>query len=205
MSASRLRVASAAFAVFAGLAVAACSRVPEEPNPVVKEMRPMPGKAIEASPPPPAPGPGTTSMAAPSPQCPPDPNPSLNDTLYGRGEASFVTPDAKTHTFAVEIARTEKAQARGLMYRTSLAEDAGMVFEFAYPHQASFWMRNTCIPLDMVFVSEDALVIGVVTAPPLNEASRGVPGLSKWVVELAAGVAKKRGIGIGTRFVPPKP
>lgn len=192
-------------AVFVLAALAAgCSRVPEEPNPVVKEMRPMPGKT-EASPPP---TPGTTPTAsfaaAPAAQCPPDPDPSLNDKLYGRGEASFVTPDSKTHTFKVEIARTEKAQARGLMYRTSLDEDAGMVFEFPYAHQASFWMRNTCIPLDMVFVSEDGLVIGVVTAPPLNETSRGVPGLSKYVVELAAGVAKKRGIGMGTRFVAPK-
>jgi uncharacterized membrane protein (UPF0127 family) len=64
-------------------------------------------------------------------------------------------------------------------------------------------MKNTCIPLDMVFVDESNRVIGVVTAPPLNEDPRQVPGFSKYVVELAAGVAKKTGIALGTTFVPP--
>jgi len=132
-----------------------------------------------------------------------DPNPSANSKLYGHGTASFITPDGKTHSFNVEIAKSDEAQERGLMYRTSLAEDAGMVFDFANVHHATFWMHNTCIALDMVFVSEDKLVIGVVTAPPLNDEGRSVPGLSKYVVELAAGVAKKRGIAIGTKFVPP--
>ncbi len=187
----------------------ACSRVPEEPNPVVKEMRPTPGNTL------PEPGkePGkspsagaagaTTVIPAAAANCPDDPTPSVIGTLFGHGEASFVTPDGTTHTFKMEIAKHPKAHSRGLMYRTSLADDAGMVFDFPQAHQASFWMHNTCIPLDMVFVSEDNLVIGVVTAPPLNDSPRGVNGLSKYVVELAAGQAKKRGIGIGTRFVPP--
>jgi uncharacterized membrane protein (UPF0127 family) len=64
-------------------------------------------------------------------------------------------------------------------------------------------MKNTCIPLDMVFVDESNRVIGVVTAPPLNEDPRQVPGFSKYVVELAAGVAKRTGIALGTTFVPP--
>jgi uncharacterized membrane protein (UPF0127 family) len=177
--------------------LAACSRVPDEPNPVVKEMRPMPGKtSVEA-----APAPQTTTI--PEAKCPADPNPGELATLYGHGDLSFITPDGKDHKFKVEIAATDDAQTRGLMYRTSLAEDAGMIFPFKDPHPATFWMHNTCIPLDMVFVSEDKLVIGVVTAPPLNDASRSVPGVSKYVVELAAGVAKKNGIAIGTKLVPP--
>jgi uncharacterized membrane protein (UPF0127 family) len=142
------------------------------------------------------------TAATEAPRCPEDPSPAEN-SLYGRGRATFVTPDGQRHPFEVEIAATERAQARGLMYRTHLAEDAGMVFVFPDAHQAQFWMRNTCIPLDMVFVSEDRIVIGVVTAPPLSDEPRGVSGLSKYVVELAAGVAKKRGIGIGTKFDPP--
>lgn len=178
----------------------ACSRVPEEPTPVVKpndKIVPMATNTGETAAPP-------TTVIPESPKtCPTDPEPSANGKLYGKGVASFITPDGKTHTFNVEIAKTDEAQERGLMYRTSLAEDAGMVFDFKAVHHATFWMHNTCIPLDMVFVSEDKLVIGVVTAPPLNDEGRSVPGLSKYVVELAAGVAKKRGIAIGTKFVPP--
>lgn len=179
--------------------LASCSRTPDEPNPVVKEMRPMPGKtSVEM-----APAPLATALPQPAPTCPADPKPSEIATLYGHGELSFITPDGKDHKFKVEIAKSEDAQQRGLMYRTSLAEDAGMIFVFPDPHPATFWMHNTCIPLDMVFVSEDKLVIGVVTAPPLNDVGRSVPGLSKYVVELAAGVAKKNGIGIGTKLVTP--
>lgn len=182
------------------LSAAACSRAPEEPTPIVKEPR----SAATATAPAPAPTPTTVVIPEePKKTCPKDPDPSENTKLYGHGTASFLTPDGKTHTFKVEIAKTPEAQERGLMYRTELAEDAGMVFDFPAVHHATFWMHNTCIPLDMVFVSEDKLVIGVVTAPPLNDDGRSVPGLSKYVVELAAGVAKKRGIAIGTRFVPP--
>ncbi len=140
----------------------------------------------------------------PTPPCPPDDDPGAVGRLFGRGEAVFVTPEGTRHTFQVEVASTDEAQQRGLMFRTSLAEDRGMVFAFEAAHQATFWMHNTCIPLDMVFVGENRKVIGVVTAPPLNDQGRGVPGQSKWVVELAAGVAKKRGIAIGTSFEPPK-
>jgi len=183
---------------------AACSRVPDEPEPVVKpsadKVPAQPTATTFAAP--------TTTVIPEEPVakekiCPADPDPAANGTLYGRGTASFVTPDGKTHTFNVEVAKTDEAQERGLMYRTALPEDAGMVFDFKNVHHATFWMHNTCIPLDMVFVSEDKLVIGVVTAPPLNDEGRSVPGLSKYVVELAAGVAKKRGIAIGTKFVPP--
>lgn len=181
------------------LASVACSRAPEEPSPIVKEPR---SAATPTGTTPPAP---TTVVIPEEPKktCPKDPSPEQNAKLYGHGTASFVTPDGKTHEFKMEIAKTPESQERGLMYRTELAEDAGMVFDFPAVHHATFWMHNTCIPLDMVFVSEDKLVIGVVTAPPLNDDGRSVPGLSKYVVELAAGVAKKKGIAIGTRFVPP--
>lgn len=182
------------FAALLSLVLAvACSRnTPEEPNPVPNEI-----KSVQPKPPDEAKPPPSTA------KCPTDPSPQLNATLYGHGRASFVTPDGKRHDFDVEIAESDDAQERGLMFRTSLADDAGMVFVFQVPHQAVFWMKNTCIPLDMVFVGEDDKVIGVVTAPPLNEAPRQVPGFSKYVVELAAGVAQKNGIALGTTFVPP--
>ncbi|MFI5299470.1 MAG: DUF192 domain-containing protein [Polyangiales bacterium] len=135
--------------------------------------------------------------------CPRDPDPSIGARLYDRGVARFLTPDGTAHELSVEIARSDAAHERGLMYRTSLADDFGMVFVFADPHHAVFWMKNTCVPLDMIFVGEDDKVIGVVTAPRLNVEPREVPGFSRYVVEVAAGRARALGIGLGTRFVPP--
>lgn len=183
-------------ALLSSLAALGCSRTPEEPNPVPNEMH-----SVKA--PPPATTQVATVSPAPTTKCPTDPTPGANATLYGHGRATFVTPDGKRHDFDVEIAVSDEAQERGLMFRTALAENAGMVFDFKIPHQAVFWMKNTCIPLDMVFVDEFNRVIGVVTAPPLNEEPRQVPGFSKYVVELAAGVAQKNGIALGTTFVPP--
>ena len=192
---------------------ASCSRTPEEPTPITRERteaKPLAASTAGVA------NSGTASTVAPDTNltfpatkqndvCPADPTPTVNKTMYGHGVATFVTPDGKKHDFKVEVARTEAAQARGLMYRTTLAEDAGMVFEFASPHEASFWMKNTCITLDMVFVDEERRVIGVVTAPPLTLDSRSVPGISKYVVELGGGVAGKNHIGLGTLFVPPSP
>jgi uncharacterized membrane protein (UPF0127 family) len=173
----------------------ACSRVPEEPNPVTKEARPMPTATAKAS--------TSPTPTAAKIECPADPAPQQNASLYGHGKATFVTPDGQKHEFDMEIAASDEAQERGLMYRTSLAPTAGMVFVFGEPHHAIFWMKNTCIALDMVFVGENGKVIGVVTAPPLTTDQRQVPGYSKYVVELAAGVAQERGIAIGTTFIPP--
>jgi uncharacterized membrane protein (UPF0127 family) len=174
-----------------------CSRTPEEPTPLPNEIKSVTANANDPTAPP------VATPPPPASKCPADPAPQLNKTLYGHGRATFITPDGVHHEFDVEIAESDDAQERGLMFRTGLDETAGMVFAFKIAHQAVFWMKNTCIPLDMVFVDESNRVIGVVTAPPLNEEPRQVPGFSKFVVELAAGVAKKTGIALGTTFVPP--
>ena len=197
-------LATASAPAFATLA---CSRTPEEPTPVVKEMRPSssstPAPTTAATQPIAPYAPTTTRPSDPAATCPADPSPALNGTLYAHGVGTFLTPDGLRHEFQMEIAQADDAQERGLMFRTALADDAGMVFPCNPPHHAVFWMHNTCIALDMVFVGEDDQVIGVVTAPPLNDQPRQVNGVSKYVVELAAGVARKLGIGLGTRFVAP--
>jgi len=102
--------------------------------------------------------------------------------------------------FAVEIAETNRQRAIGMMCRTALADDAGMLFVFEGDEPRSFWMKNTLIALDMVFIDADGRVVGVVErAEPLTLRSRGVPTPSTYVLELAGGVAKARGVVEGAR------
>ncbi|MGE0195394.1 MAG: DUF192 domain-containing protein, partial [Methylocystis sp.] len=65
------------------------------------------------------------------------------------------------HDFRVEVVNTPKARARGLMYRKSMPDDHGMLFEFKAEGPVSMWMKNTYIPLDMVFIARDGRVVGV--------------------------------------------
>lgn len=100
-----------------------------------------------------------------------------------------------THRFTVEVARTSEQQARGLMHRTSLAADRGMLFPFANPKYASFWMKNTFIPLDIIFIRSDGSVdrIAENTIPEsLEPVVSG--GEVAAVLELAGGTAARLGI-----------
>ena len=105
-----------------------------------------------------------------------------------------------THHFTVEVARTPDEQAQGLMFRTALAPDEGMIFPFPTPRVASFWMRNTLIPLDMIFVREDGTIarIAANTIPHNEEGvSSGEPVAA--VLEIRGGRAAELGISEGDR------
>ena len=69
--------------------------------------------------------------------------------------------DGKQHKFRVEVARTTEEQAKGLMFRTAMGADEGMLFPFDPPRDASFWMKNTVIPLDIVFIGTDGKVLNI--------------------------------------------
>lgn len=98
----------------------------------------------------------------------------------------------------VEVARTIPQRQRGLMFREQMDDDAGMVFLFEQPQQLAFWMHNTFIPLDMIFIRADMTVLGVVeNAEPRTDDSRQVQGQSQYVLEVNAGFARKHGIGAG--------
>ncbi len=66
-----------------------------------------------------------------------------------------------THRFVVEVARTPEQQARGLMHRQTLAADRGMLFPYDPPRPASFWMKNTLIPLDIIFIRQDGSIANI--------------------------------------------
>lgn len=104
-------------------------------------------------------------------------------------------------TFHVEVVRDAFETSRGLMCRTSMKPDWGMLFVMSARRVQRFWMKNTLIPLDMVFVDEDWSVVGVVHgAQPLNLNGHGVGKPSRYVLELNSGVAKRAGIVAGARM-----
>lgn len=109
-------------------------------------------------------------------------------------------------TFKVEIANTDVQRQMGLMWRETLADDEGMLFLFDTEQHLSFWMRNTVLPLDIIFIDSDWKVLGVsANAVPFTDDPREVPGVSQYVLELNAGAAARHGIGPGTvvRYTPP--
>ena len=104
------------------------------------------------------------------------------------------------HRFSVEIAATPEQQERGLMFRRALPPDEGMVFPYDPPQPVGFWMKNTLIPLDMLFIGADQRV-GRIAAdvPPLSldTVPSGIPVTA--VLELRGGRAAELGISVGDR------
>ena len=100
--------------------------------------------------------------------------------------------------FTVEIADTEELRARGLMFRQRLPEDRGMLFDFGSPRPVSMWMKNTYIPLDMLFIRPDGSIAYIAenTVPKSLDAV-GVSEPVLGVLELAAGTTRKHGIRAG--------
>jgi len=100
--------------------------------------------------------------------------------------------------FEVELALTEEARERGLMFRTEVAPGTGMLFVFPEVGPHVFWMKNTLVPLDMIFLGGDRRIVGIVeNAEPKTLTSRDPHALSQYVLEVAAGTAFARGFRVG--------
>jgi hypothetical protein len=111
----------------------------------------------------------------------------------------------KTHRFTVEMARTPEEQSRGLMFRQSLGDDRGMLFPYEPPQQASFWMKNTLIPLDMVFVRADG-TIGRIAENTVPMSLDPVPSIDpvSAVLEIRGGRAAELGLKEGDKVSWPR-
>ncbi len=104
------------------------------------------------------------------------------------------------HPVDVELARTEPERRKGLMDRASLPEDAGMLFIFDAPEVLSFWMKNTLIPLDMIFIDDAGTIVGIVErAEPRTLTERTVGKPSRYVLEVNGGWSKAHGVRAGDR------
>lgn len=118
----------------------------------------------------------------------------------GGGPVARVHTSSGVVTVALEVAATPAALERGLMYRTSLAEGHGMLFVFPHEAEHGFWMKNTLIPLDMIFIAGDGRIVGIhAQATPLSTAQIGVGKPSRWVLEVPGGFAARHGIAPGDR------
>jgi uncharacterized protein len=111
-----------------------------------------------------------------------------------------VDSGGRRHAFTVEVARTPEQQERGLMERRALAPDAGMLFPFDPPRPASFWMYNTLIPLDMIFIRPDGRIARIAAnTVPMSETPVAVAEPMTAVLELKGGRAAELGIREGDR------
>ena len=109
------------------------------------------------------------------------------------------------HAFNVEIADTPEATTKGLMFRQSLAPDAGMLFDFKESRPVSFWMQNTFIPLDMLFITGEGLIANIhVNARPQDPTSIPSDGPVRFVLEIPGGRSVELGIKAGDQVVHPR-
>ena len=123
------------------------------------------------------------------------------------GKLEIAASGAAPIRLTVEIAAQDGERQKGLMFRERMADDEGMLFLFATERYNSFWMHNTLIPLDMFFIDSDWNVVGVVeNATPLTDDPRRVDRMSRYVLEVNAGFARRYGLGAGARvkFMPPQ-
>ena len=194
---------------------ATCQRV-DEPMPPAAPPEPVATAASSTREPPAAPTPSATAstlpdagrciapLAVPAPPrakaaaaCPTDP--IAAPPVLPLGSVAFPAAPAAP-VVSVEIARTSPTVQRGLMYRTKLGPERGMLFEFGEERPRTFWMKNTCLPLDMLFLSSDGTVVGILEeVPVLNEAPRAVPCPAAYVLEVNAGYARRHALTPGMK------
>ena len=117
-----------------------------------------------------------------------------------RGPVAVIRGPGGAVEVSLEVAATPAERERGLMYRRSLAEGRGMLFVFDADGNQSFWMKNTLIPLDLLFIARDGTVVGIhANATPLSTANIAVGKPSRYVLEVPGGWAARHGISAGAR------
>jgi uncharacterized membrane protein (UPF0127 family) len=117
-----------------------------------------------------------------------------------RQERLTLVTSSGERTIEAEIAETPEEKMRGLMFRTSLAEDKGMLFPYGDPQEITMWMKNTFIPLDMVFIRGDGTIHRIeARTEPFSERLIGSQGKVTAVLELAGGAAERMGLKAGDK------
>jgi uncharacterized membrane protein (UPF0127 family) len=116
----------------------------------------------------------------------------------------IVTRDGRQHRFTVEMARTPDQQMIGLMFRTEVKPDEGMLFDWGAPRESTMWMRNTLVPLDMLFIAADGRIHRIAERTvPLSLATISSQGPVRATLELAGGTAERLNLRPGDRVLHP--
>lgn len=118
-------------------------------------------------------------------------------------KVTILTRSGREVAFLVEVADTPAKRTMGLQYRKELGRDRGMIFLFPSEAPQSFWMKNTPIPLDMIFINREKKIVGIVEQTvPFSLDSRSVAAPSQFVLEINGGLAKQQGLqpGDNVRF-----
>lgn len=137
-------------------------------------------------------------MAACSPQAPAHSTEVDDGSQQGLRQIPVVVHSANgDHRFSAEVAASPKEQELGLMHRRALAPDHGMIFPFGQERVAAFWMKNTVIPLDMIFIRKNGTIALVATAQPLSLDTVSAYEPVSAVFEIAGGRAAQLGIAAG--------
>jgi uncharacterized protein len=139
---------------------------------------------------------GAALAAAPRPGHAVDaPQPALSrDTIV------IVGRDGARHPFTVEMALTEQQQETGLMFRKSVSADTGMLFDWRSPRESQMWMKNTLVPLDMVFINADGTIRHIAeNTVPESLAVVDSHGPVRATLELQGGITEKLGIRVGDK------
>ena len=111
-----------------------------------------------------------------------------------------ITTSGGDHSFAVEVAEFPEDQRQGLMYRTELADDEGMIFPSDPPEQRSFWMKNTPIPLDIIYIGTDRRILNIhAMTTPYALDSYLSEGVTSAVLEIRGGLSRELGIEPGDK------
>lgn len=109
------------------------------------------------------------------------------------------------HDFKVEVMRSAEDRARGLMHRKHLPEDRGMLFDFGGKVTARMWMKNTFIPLDMLFIREDGTISNIARdTVPHSTAVLSSEGYVRFVLEINAGLSERLGLRSGDKVILPQ-
>jgi uncharacterized membrane protein (UPF0127 family) len=121
---------------------------------------------------------------------------------FERDTLTIETEAGASHRFDIELAVDPADRSRGLMFRQSMPADHGMLFDFERSQPVTMWMRNTVLPLDMLFIEESGRVAWIAAdTTPYSEALIEAPVPVRAVLELNAGTAKRLGIAPGARVV----
>jgi uncharacterized membrane protein (UPF0127 family) len=119
---------------------------------------------------------------------PTDPAPLVVETKTGK------------KSFTIEIADSEDERERGLMFRETMDDGHGMLFVFEATQRLAFWMKNTPLALDLIFIGQDGTINFIGQGEPMSETAVGPPDPNRFVLELKAGIAEKAGIESGDRI-----